>query len=151
MEYKVKTLGAYRTIKYEPGLRKSYFACVPGAATPDFNSLVPAPSVPSLISIESVELLCRASNISITNPFCFVKQKQETLEAFSQFLFTNIRRTKIHADKGCNTALITIKQGNQHAVPNRNPKHNQAVTKTHYSFRHVHLLTIISKILYRYC
>ena len=145
----MKTLGAYRTIKYEPGLRKSYFACVPGAVIPDFNSLVPAPSVPSLISIESVELLCRASNISTTNPFCFVKQKQETFEAFLQFLFTNIRRTKIHADKGCNTALITIKQENQHAVPNRNPKHNnQAETKIHYSF---HLLTIISKILYRYC
>ena len=46
-----------------------------GAAAPGFNSLIPAPSVPSLISTETVELLCRTSNISSTDPFCFVKQK----------------------------------------------------------------------------
>ena len=46
-----------------------------GAAAPGFNSLIPAPSVPSLISTEPVELFCRASNISSTDPFCFVKQK----------------------------------------------------------------------------
>ena len=57
-----------------------------GAAAPGFYSLIPAPSVPSLISTEPVELLCRASNISSTDPFCFVKQKQETVEAFLQFL-----------------------------------------------------------------
>ena len=57
-----------------------------GAAAPDFNSLIPAPSVPSLTSTEPVELLCRASNISSTDPFCFVKQKrkQEAVEAFLQ-------------------------------------------------------------------
>ena len=54
-----------------------------GAAAPGFNSLIPAPSVPSLIRTEPVELLCRASNISSTNSFC-VKQKQETVEAFLQ-------------------------------------------------------------------
>ena len=48
---------------------------VSGAAAPGFNSLIPAPSVPSLISTEPVELLYRASNISSTDPFCFVKQK----------------------------------------------------------------------------
>ena len=62
-----------------------------GAVAPGFNSLISAPSVPSLISTEPVELLCRASNISSTNPFCFVKQKQETVEAFLQFLFTNMQ------------------------------------------------------------
>ena len=51
-------------------------------------------------------------------------------------------RTKIHGDKGYHTALITIKQGDQHSGPNKNPKHNQIETKIHYSFRHVHVLTI---------
>ena len=46
-----------------------------GAAAPGFNSLIPTPSVPSLISTEPVELLCRTSNITSTDPFCFVKQK----------------------------------------------------------------------------
>ena len=117
-----------------------------GAATPGFNSLISASSIPSLISTEPAELLCRANYISSTDPFCFVKQKQKTVQAFLQFLFTNMRRTKIHGDKGCHAALITIKQGNQHAVPNRNPKHNQAETTIHYLFRHVHLLTRIAKI-----
>ena len=53
-----------------------------GAATPGFNSLIPAPSVPSLVSTELVELLCRASNVSTTDPYCFVKQKQDTVEVF---------------------------------------------------------------------
>ena len=48
------------------------------AAAPGFNSLIPAPSVPSLTSTEPVELLCRASNISSTDPFGFVKQKKKT-------------------------------------------------------------------------
>ena len=56
-----------------------------GAATPGFNSLIPEPSVPSLISTEPIELRCRASNISSTDPFCFVKQNQKTVEAFLQF------------------------------------------------------------------
>ena len=55
------------------------------AAASSFNSLIPTPSVPSLIGTEPVELLCRASNISSTDPFCFVKQKQETVEAFLLF------------------------------------------------------------------
>ena len=46
-----------------------------GAAAPGFNSLIPAPSVPSLISTEPVELICGTSNISSTDPFCLVKQK----------------------------------------------------------------------------
>ena len=45
-----------------------------GAATPVFNSLIPASSVPSLASTEPIELFCRASNISAMDPFCFVKQ-----------------------------------------------------------------------------
>ena len=56
-----------------------------GATAPGFNSLIPAPSVPSLISTEPVELLCKASNINSTDPFCFVKQKQEAVEALLQF------------------------------------------------------------------
>ena len=89
-----------------------------GAATPGFNLLISAPSVPSLISTELVELLCRAGNVDTTDLFCFVKQKQKTIEVFQQFLFTNmrssasVRRTKILGDKGCHTALITIKQEN---------------------------------------
>ena len=52
--------------------KKNSLTLVLGAAAPGFNSLIPAPSVPSLISTEPVELLCRASNISSTDPFCFV-------------------------------------------------------------------------------
>ena len=55
------------------------------AAAPGFNSLISAPSVPLLISPEPVELFCIASNISSTDSFCFVKQKQETVEDFLQF------------------------------------------------------------------
>ena len=62
-----------------------------GAATPDFNSLIPTPSVPSLVSTALVELLCRASNISNTDPFCLVNQKREMVEVFLQFLCTNMR------------------------------------------------------------
>ena len=58
-----------------------------GTAAPGFNSLIPAPSVPSLTSTEPVELLRRASNNSSTDPFCFVKQKQETVETFLQFFY----------------------------------------------------------------
>ena len=58
----------------------------------------------------------------------------------------SVRRTKIHDDKGYHTALITIKQGDQHSGPNRNPKHNQTETKVYYSFRHVDVLTRIAKI-----
>ena len=124
------------------------------AAAPGFNSLIPVPSVPSLISAGSAELLCRASNISSTDPFCFVKHKQETIEAFLQLCLRicaappSVRRTKIRGDKDYHTALITIKQGDHHSGPNRNPKHNQAETKIHYhySFRHVHVLTRIAKI-----
>ena len=58
----------------------------------------------------------------------------------------SVRRMKIHDNKGCHTALITIKQGNQHSDPNRNWKHNQNETKIYYSFRHVHVLTTIAKI-----
>ena len=63
---------------------RSAFYAILGAAAPGFNSLIPAPSVPSLISTEPVELLCRTSDISSTDPFCFAKQKQETVEAFLQ-------------------------------------------------------------------
>ena len=82
-----------------------------GAATPGFNSLVPAPSVPSLVSTEPAELLYRASSISTADPFCFVKQQQKTVEAFLQFFLQicaappSVRRTKIHGDKGYHTAL----------------------------------------------
>ena len=122
------------------------------ATTSGFNPLIPAPNVPSLVSTEPVELLCKASNIRTTDPFCFVKQKQETVEVFLLFFLqicaapSSVRRTKIHGDKGCPEAIITIKQGNQHAVPNRNPKRNQAETTNLYSFHHVYLLTRIVKI-----
>ena len=56
-----------------------------------------------------------------------------------------MRRTKIRGDKGYHTALITIKQGDQHSGPNRNSKHNQIETKIYYSFRHVDVLTRIAK------
>ena len=65
-------------------LHVTHCCLILGAAAPGFNSLISAPSVPSLISTEPVELLCRASDISSTNPFCFVKQKQEAVEAFLQ-------------------------------------------------------------------
>ena len=52
-----------------------------------------------------------------------------------------MRRTKIHGDKGCHTALRTIKQGNQHSVPNRNPKSDQIETTIHNWFRHIYVLT----------
>ena len=55
------------------------------------SALCPAPSVTSLVCSQPVELFCRASNINITDPICFVKQKQETVEVLSQFLFTNMR------------------------------------------------------------
>ena len=58
-----------------------------GATTSGFNPLIPAPNVPSLVSTEPVELLCRASNIRTTDPFCFVKQKQETVEVFLLFFY----------------------------------------------------------------
>ena len=100
-----------------------------------------------------VELLCRASDISFMDPFCFVKQKQETVEAFLQFFiykYAQLRpvcaEQKFTAKKGYHTALITIKQGEQHSDPNRNPKHNQIETKIHYSFRHVYVLTRIAKM-----
>ena len=116
-------------------------------ATPGFNSLTSAPSVPSLVGTEPVEFLGRVSNISATDPLCFVKQKQKTVEVFLLFLFTNIpssvQRTQneIHSNKGCHAVLTTIKQGNQHAVVNRNPKHNQTKTTIYFSFRHVYVLT----------
>ena len=104
----------------------------PGAAAPGFNSLIPAPSVPSLISTEPVALLCRTSNISSTDSFCFVKQKTGSGRSFLEVFCLQIcaappsvRRTKIHGDKSYHTALITIKQGDQHSGPNKNPKHNQ--------------------------
>ena len=56
-------------------LKKNQHENITGAAAPGFISLIPAPSVPLLISTEPVELFCRASNISSTDPFCFVKQK----------------------------------------------------------------------------
>ena len=88
-----------------------------GAAASGFNSLILAPSVPSLISTEPVELLCRTSNISSTDPFCFVKQKTGNGLSFLAVFYLQIcaaspsvRKTKIHGDKGYHTALITIKQ-----------------------------------------
>ena len=60
-----------------------------GAARPGFNSLIPVASVPSLVSTEPVGLFCRAGNISPKDPFCFAKQKQETVQDFLPFLFTN--------------------------------------------------------------
>ena len=50
-------------------------------------------------------------------------------------------KRKFHGNKGCHASLTTIKQGNQHAVPNRNPKHKQIETTIHYSFHLVHILT----------
>ena len=61
-----------------------------GAATPGFKSLIPAPSVSWLIRTEPLELFCSASNLSTTDPFYFVKQKQETVEVFLQLLFKNM-------------------------------------------------------------
>ena len=63
----------------------TFLCAMQKASDAGLNSLISAPSAPSLISTEPVELLCRASNISYTDPFCFVIQKQETVEAFLQF------------------------------------------------------------------
>ena len=76
-----------------------------GAATPGFNSLILAPSVPSLGSTEPIELLCSASNISTTDSFCFVKQKQGTVEVFLQFLFTNMRSSAQRVRNENSTAI----------------------------------------------
>ena len=125
------------------------------AAAPGFNSLIPAPSVPvpSLISTEPVELFCRASNISSMDPFCFLKQNTGNGRSFLAVFYLQIcaappsvRRTKIQGDISYHTALITIKQGDQHSGPNRNPKHNQIETKIYYSFLHVDVLTRTAKI-----
>ena len=40
-------------------------AIITGAATPGFNSLIPEPSVPSLVGTEPVQLFCRPSNTSL--------------------------------------------------------------------------------------
>ena len=89
-----------------------------GAAAPGFNSLIPAPSVPSLISTEPVELLCRASSISSTDSFCFVNTKTGSGWNFLAVFYLKYVQLlpacagrKIYGDKGYHTALITIKQG----------------------------------------
>ena len=133
--------------------RNKLFKKLVGAAAPGFNYLDPAPSVPPLISTEPVELLRRAGNFTSTDPFCFVNESRKQLKLSCTFYLQicaappSVRRTKIHGDKGYHTALIIIKQGDQHSGPNRNPKHNHIETKIHYSFCHVHVLTRIEKIL----
>ena len=109
--------------------------------------LIPAPSVLSWVNIEPVKWFCRASNISTTDPFCFSKKtgNDRSYLAILIYKYEELHpvyaKQKFHGNKGCHPAIITIKQGNQHDVPNRNPKYNQATTTTHYSFRHVHVLT----------
>ena len=99
LSYKGNLRALYETI---PG-HVSFFwtvigyISVAGAVTPGFHSLISTPRVPSLISTEPVELLCRDSNIRTADPFCFVKQKQETVEVFLQFLFTNMRSFALHS------------------------------------------------------
>ena len=78
---------------------------------PGFNPLIPVPSVPSLISTKPIELLCRASNISTTDLFCFVKKKnRKTVEAFLQFSFTNMRNSAQRAQNENSTATKTATQ-----------------------------------------
>ena len=81
-----------------------------GASIPDFYFLIPAPIVPLLVSTETVELFCRASNIGATDPFCFVIQKQQTVEVFLQFLFTNVRSS---AQRAQNEKFTAIKAATQ--------------------------------------
>ena len=68
---------------------------------------------------------------------CFIHKYAQLLPACAERKFTAIKAT---------TALITIKHGDQHSGPNRNPNHNQIETKIYYSFRHVDVLTRIAKI-----
>ena len=125
-----------------------------GVAATGFNSLIPAPSVPSLISTEPVELLCRATVVILALRILSALSNKNRKRLKLSFTFylqicaapPSVRRTKIHGNKGYHTASITIKQGDQHLGPNRNPKHNQAETRIHYSFRHVHVFTRIAKI-----
>ena len=81
-----------------------------GAAAPGFNSLIFAPSVSLLIGTELVELLRRARNIRTTDPFCCVKQKLKTTEAFFQYLFTNMRSFVQRAQNENSTVIKTVTQ-----------------------------------------
>ena len=73
----------YYKVRTKP--KEKLFCVCTWCSNTRFQLSGPAPSVPSLISIESVELLCRASNISTTNPFCFVKQNRKRLKLSCNF------------------------------------------------------------------
>ena len=68
-----------------------------GVAAPSFNSLIPAPSVPSLISTEPVELLCRASNInSVPNRNSKHNQTETKIHHSFRHVHVSTRIAKIH-------------------------------------------------------
>ena len=62
------------------------------------------------VSTELIKLFCRASNISTTDPFRFIKQKQETVEVFLEFLFTNMRSSDQCAQNENSSAIKTATQ-----------------------------------------
>ena len=111
------------------------------------STLIPAPSISSSISTKPVELLVALRILSASS-----NKNRKRLKLSCNFYLQmcsappSVHRTKIHGDKGCHSPSITIKQWNQHAVPNRYPKHNQAKMTIHYSFRHVYVLTGIAKM-----
>ena len=111
------------------------------------STLIPAPSISSSISTKPVELLVALRILSASS-----NKNRKRLKLSCNFYLQicsappSVHRTKIHSDKGCHSPSITIKQWNQHAVPNRYPKHNQAKMTIHYSFRHVYVLTGIAKM-----
>ena len=117
-------------------------------ATPGFNSLIPAPSIRSLVSTEPNEFFFAGLTILALWVLSASRNKNRKQWKVSCNFYLQIsaalpsvRERKFHGNKGCHAALTTIKKGNQHAIPNRNPKHNQAETTIHYSFRHVFVLT----------
>ena len=115
-----------------------------GAATPGFHFLISAPSVPSLISTEPVELLLGLKILVLRILSALSNKNRKRLKLSCNFCFqicAALPACAEHGDKDWHSALVTIKQGNQHALPNRNPEHNQIETTIHYSFRHVYVLT----------
>ena len=104
--------------------------CPIGVAAPGFNSLIPMPSVPSLISTELVELLCRASNVSTTDLSASSNKNRKRLKlscSFFIYKYAQLRpacvERKFTAIKAATTQpLITIKQSRDVAAAPQTPQ-----------------------------
>ena len=88
------------------------------AAASGFNSLIPAPNVSSLMSTEPVEWLRRASDISSTNPFCFINKKQEAVEAFLLcFIYKYAQLLPACTERKFSAIKVTTQAGGQTLRP----------------------------------